>query len=131
MPSSWWDHQYSHKEKKYSCTVCDRKFNYKSGIQLHKTVHLKQRLFKCFTGSCMNACKWRQDLHRHIQWHIEVIHHCKLCKYTSSEERIVRRHQVVHKDMYKYYCARYPMCPFKSKYYTSNQWHLVWCQFQD
>ena len=103
---------------KFSCTVCDCKFVYKSGAQVNQCIHLKQRLFKCFAGSCKAAYKWRQDLHHHIQRHIEVVHRCKLCEYSSPKERVVQWHQVVHKLDYKYYCTIYPQCPFKSKYYT-------------
>ena len=45
MPCSWRDHKASHKDKQYACTVCDQKFSYKSSIQIHRQVHLKQKLF--------------------------------------------------------------------------------------
>ena len=50
-PSSCCDHKYSHWERKYTCTVCDKRFAFKSGMQIHHRIHLKQKLFKCFAGS--------------------------------------------------------------------------------
>ena len=97
MPSSWRDHKASHKDKQYVCTVCDQKFVYKSGVQIHRQVHLKQKLYKCFVGLCKATYKFRQDLHRHIQRHLEGVHRCRLCKYSSSEKWMVHHHQVVHK----------------------------------
>ena len=128
MPSSCRDHCYSHIECRYECTVCKQKFVFKSSIQLHRRVHLKQKLFKCFAGNCKHSYKWRQDLHHHIQRHIQTVHRCDKCENSSPEDHMVRRHQVVHCNVYKYFCPRYLACPFKSKYYTSNQRHLVRCK---
>ena len=129
-PNSYRDHKYSHQERKYTCTVCDKCFVFKSGAQIHCCVHLKQKLFKCFAGSCTASYKWHQDLHCHIQGHLSVVHRCKLCKYSMSEKCMIHQHQVVHSPHYKYYCTKNPECLFRSKYYTSNAHHQYRCKFQ-
>ena len=127
-PSSLRDH-HAHHEAMHKCPNCDQKFVYRSAVQFHHFLHLKHKLFKCFAGNCTAAYKWRQDLHRHIQLHLQIVHRCKLCEYSSSELRLVRRHQRVHMEVYKYYCINYPQCPFKTKYWTSNHRHKSNCKF--
>ena len=101
-PSSLKDHRAYHWDATYQCPNCDQKFVYRSGLQFHCYLHLKQKLFKCFAGNCTAAYKWRQDLYRHIQRHLQIVHRCKLCEYSSSGIRLVRRHQRVHREVYKY-----------------------------
>ena len=128
-PSSLRDHRTHHRAATHRCPNCALMFVYKSAMQLHRIVHSKHKLFKCFAGNCNASYKWRQDLHRHIQRHLQIVHRCRLCEYSSSEARLVRRHQRVHKDVYKYYCMNYPQCPFKTKYWTSNHRHKFNCKY--
>ena len=128
-PSSLQDHRAYHRAATHQCPNCAQMFVYKSAMQLHRIVHLKHKLFKCFAGNCNASYKWRQDLHRHIQHHLQIVHRCRLCEYSSSEARLVRRHQRVHNDVYKYYCMNYPQCSFKTKYWTSNHRHKFNCKY--
>ena len=128
-PSSLRDHRAHHRAATHQCPNCAKMFVYKSAMQLHRIVHLKHKLFKCFAGNCNASYKWRQDLHRHIQRHLQIVHRCRLCEYSSSEARLVRRHQRVHNEVYKYYCMNYPQCPFKTKYWTSNHRHKFNCKY--
>ena len=128
-PSSLRDHRAHHHEATHQCPNSAQMFVYKSAVQLHRFVHLKHKLFKCFAGNCTASYKWRQNLHQHIQRHLQIVHRCKRCEYSSSEIRLVRRHQRVHKEVYKYYCTNYPQCPFKTKYWTSNHRHKFNCKY--
>ena len=128
-PSSLRDHRAYHCAATHQCPNCAQMFVYKSAMQLHQIVHLKHKLFKCFAGNCNASYKWRQDLHRHIQCHLQIVHRCRLCEYSSSEARLVKRHQRVHNEVYKYYCKNYPQCPFKTKYWTSNHRHKFNCKY--
>ena len=62
-PSSLRDHRAYHREATHQCPNCAQMFVYKSAVQLHRFVHLKHKLFKCFAGNCTVSYKWRQDLH--------------------------------------------------------------------
>ena len=128
-PSSLKDHKAYHRNATYQCSTCNQKFVYKSSLQLHRYLHLKHKLFRCFAGNCKVAYKWRQDLHRHIQHQLQVVHRCRLCEYSSSEIHLVRKHQRIHKDEYKYYCTNYLRCPFKMKYWTSIDTHKYTCKY--
>ena len=62
-PSSLRDHRAHHREATDQCPNCAQMFVYKSAVQLHRFVHLKHKLFKCFARNCTASYKWRQDLH--------------------------------------------------------------------
>ena len=65
------------------------KFPYHSVLRIHKEVHSKLRLYYCFSGGCNKTYKWQQDLHRHVQKHLQR-------KY--QEKRMLPQHMVKHSD---------------------------------
>ena len=118
--SSYRDDIYSHHETQYKCQQCDCNFPFLSSVKNHQRVHLKQKLFKCFAGGCKSAFKHPQDLHRHIAKHIEKRYTCNKCGHFTYQRRLLKWHQVVHQQKYKYKCG---ICLFKSKYKWSLDCH--------
>ena len=78
-PSSYKAHLYSHHENQFKCKTCNKIFPFLSGVANHKRAHLKQKLFKCFAGSCHHAFKHPQDLHPHIGMHFNTCFTCDEC----------------------------------------------------
>ena len=69
-PSFLRDHGYVHSDLRYKCEKCDKISAFKSHYRIHQHTHLRSKLHKCFAGSCGWEYKWPQDLHRHIQVHL-------------------------------------------------------------
>ena len=118
--SSFRDHKYMHHDNQYKCMQCNRSFPFLSGVKNHKRAHLRQRLFKCFTGRCKHAFKHPQDLHRHIGLHFGKQFKCDKCDHSTYQARLLQRHQVVYKSVQKYSCG---ICNFKTKYHWSLDHH--------
>ena len=52
----------THAPHKFTCPACQKTFSCESRVRLHRRVHSKSKLFKCFSGSCKNMYKWPKDL---------------------------------------------------------------------
>ena len=124
-PSSFRDHNYSHCPTQFKCHQCQCTFPFKSGISNHRRTHLNQHLFKCFLGGCHKAYKHPQDLHKHVQTHINATFTCSNCGHTMHKKLPLKRHEVVHRDVYKFTCS---YCEFKTKYAWSMTRHEKTCK---
>ena len=114
-PSSLRAHRNTHMPNKFTCECCGKQYPFRSAFQIHRRVHSKQRIFQCFAGGCMKTYKWPQDLHQHVQKHLNRKYPCPKCDYVTNEKRLLSRHMLKHSDKYKYSC---PCCDYKGKYYT-------------
>ena len=96
------DHRYVHRYSPFKCLQCQRTFPFKSGVNNHRRAHLSQKLFKCFAGRCQKAYKHPQDLHRHVKSHLRAAFWCSKCGHLTYQKRLLKWHEVTHKDEYKY-----------------------------
>ena len=115
IQSSFRVHQNVHVPNKFICESCGKLFPFNSALCIHKRVHSNQRKFHCFARGCKKTYKWPQDLHQHVQKHLNRRYPCPDCDYVTKEKRLLPRHMVKHSDTYKYAC---PHCKYKGRYYT-------------
>ena len=72
-------------------------------------------------GSSFKAIvHWYALENRHIAKHIEKHYTCNKCGHSTYQKRLLKWHQVVHQQKYKYKCG---ICLFKSKYKWSLDCH--------
>ena len=81
----------------------------------------------CLSASLENV-ENPQDLHRHVKTHLKPSYHCTKCGHVTFQKRLLKRHQVTHKDEYKYVCT---YCTFKTKYAWSMVRHDKTCKGQN
>ena len=115
---------YIHSTKCYKCQIYAKVFTFKSTYQVHRRTHLTAKLYKCFVGGCDREYKWAQDLHHHVQCHLQLVYGCNICNYTSHEKQRVRRCRIKHEDVILYKCDS---CDFGCKYYTQWSRHSAKC----
>ena len=120
-------HRSAHTEKKHKCDTCRKAFPFKSGLRQHLQKHMKQVRHHCFSGNCKHSYKWASDLNRHVCTHLNKVHRCTECAYTTRENWLFKCHQVKHQDEYRYHCGH---CSFKTKWPTPYTRHLVTCKRQ-
>ena len=124
-PSSYKDNKYSHCPNQFKCHQCQLTFPFKSDVSNHRRAHMNQHLFKCFSGGCRKAYKHPQDLHRHIQTHMNITFTCNKCGHTTHQKRLLKCNEVIHQNVYKCTCA---YCDFKTKYAWSMMRHEKTCK---
>lgn len=56
---------------KFQCPHCNKRFNWKSNLNVHLHIHDKsrQRVFKCTVGDCKKSFFDNQHLKQHMQTH--------------------------------------------------------------
>jgi KRAB domain-containing zinc finger protein len=81
-------------ERKYDCSMCDKKFGKKSGLDRHiLTVHEKQRNFAC--SLCDKAFGEKAQLQKHTKTHSTFCKHC--CEnFNNIQEHFTMHHQDKH-----------------------------------
>ena len=99
-PSLHWAHCNNHALHKHTCQVCKKTFACLSGLNQHKCVHTRSKLYCCFLGSCKKAYKWPQDLTHHVQCHILKKWPCKQCDKIFLEEHLLKWHLYKHLEIY-------------------------------
>ena len=124
MPSFLRDYRYVHQDTHYVCEKCNKCFMFKSKYCIHRRMHLCSRIYKCFVGSCGKEYKWPQDLHRHIQVHLNWQYGCTVCNYTNPQRYLLKRHLQKHSEATYYKCDD---CIFECKYYTQLSRHTKKC----
>ena len=105
-PSAYWYHKYKHQQLMHKYTHCDKCFVFRSKLQQHRRVHIKQRLYKCFFGGCTKSYKHPQDLSRHANIHLSKRFECPICNYSSDQKRLLKRHSAVHQTTPRYNCKK-------------------------
>ena len=125
IPSAHRAHRNAHTEKKHKCETCNKSFLFKSGLRQHMQKLAKLNRHHCFAGNCKKSYKWATDLNRHVHTHLDTVHTCDNCTYTTKEAHLLKWHQVKHSDVYCYKCK---FCNFKTKWPTPYSRHLTTCR---
>ena len=97
-------HMYSHGSLAHKCDKCAKMFVYKSKLRQHCHSHLRQRLYQCCYGKCQQEYRHPQDLARHTLTHTQKTFECDLCEKTFKQKRLLRRHEAIHSNTYRYFC---------------------------
>ena len=105
-PNRFADHKYYHQDARYKCGRCNKSFCFNSGLQLHKNMHRRNKVYKCFAKNCEHSYKWPQDLLRHVKTHRKIRLCCEYCDYISKDIRLLRQHKQTHLDIKKYDCRK-------------------------
>ena len=105
-PNRFADHKYYHQEARYKCGRCNKSFHFNSGLQLHKNLHRRNKVYRCFAKNCDHSYKWPQDLLRHVKVHRKIRLCCEYCNYISYDRRLLRQHKQKHQDIKKYACRK-------------------------
>ena len=105
-PNSLQLHQYSHKAKTYSCNVCNDSFVHINKLKQHQRKHCKQKVYKCFHGSCTKKYKHPQDLRHHVESHLKTTYECDLFDKCFKEKRLLKHHLAIHQKIPAYSCDK-------------------------
>ena len=103
--------------KKYSCTVCSKKFENKTKCNQHSYTHIGLKPFKC------NYCDFRMSAKGNLRNHMRTCQYkpneenkellyCKLCDYSSVSKINLAQHQKVHQEP----SLQCDLCNYKAKY---------------
>ena len=103
-PSTLTWHLYSHKDLKFSCDFCHKKFAFESDHDTHHISHRKIKTFFCNKPKYGKSFVFEGDLTKHVKTHRKKPLKCKLCDYTSKDQRNLKAHQRVHSNLLPYIC---------------------------
>ena len=68
-PISLRRHEYSHREKRFTCSTCSESFNFKSELNTHSIQHQHRAKHLCAFPNCGKLFKNKSDLSRHGKEH--------------------------------------------------------------
>ena len=108
-------HAYTHKELKYACPKCDKKFPFSSDRDVHMVSHDTEKKHVCAT--CNKDFFMKSDLTKHEKTHLQILWKCNQCEYSSTDERNLKAHQRTHSNLMPYMCSK---CLSLFKFHT--QW---------
>ena len=114
-PSSLKRHAYTHKELKYACPHCGKKFPFSSDRDVHAIKHETVKQFVC--KKCKKDFFVKSDLIKHEKMHLKLVWKCTHCEYTTNDERNLKAHQCHHSNLMPYMCSN---CLALFRYHT--QW---------
>ena len=103
-PSTLTRHMFIHRELRYKCDHCPKKFAFKSDRDTHHISHRKIKTFMCNSAKCGKTFFFEGDLTKHVKTHREIKWRCKYCKYWSNDERNLKAHQRLHSNLKPYLC---------------------------
>ena len=118
-PSTLERHSYKHKSLKYTCKVCGKGFPFVSNRDSHELSHSTDKNFKC--ADCDKAYISKGDLVKHEKTHEKKTWNCRLCEYTSFDERNLKAHMRKHSKLKPYICN---ICLKLFKYHTQWKRHF-------
>ena len=85
-------HMYSHRELKFICEFCGKKFPFESRLEQHSIVHINKQ-HQCPVKRCSKEFKGIGDLNRHIDTHKKGVWHCcEFCSYKNKDKRNTDSH---------------------------------------
>ena len=113
-------HEYSHKEKKFQCSMCQESFNFNSELKTHLIQH--QRLQSTYVlfpiaGNCLK----KSDLSRHAKEHTSKAIQCPDCAYSAKDQHNFESHRCKHSRIECYFC---PYCNKGFIFNTQKRRHM-------
>ena len=98
-------HEYEHKSRPYSCTVCGEDFPFESQLATHELSHSDRRKYACSISECGKRFKNLGDRNRHIKEHTNPWLRCPDCpKYKTKSKRDLESHRSKHSKIERYFC---------------------------
>ena len=108
------------KTKTFSCSVCQKKFEFKSKLKEHEFVHTSARVHKCH--QCSAAFKTQLSLKGHIKTHTgEYNYFCQFCEKGFYAPRDVKDHENTHTGQKPYKCE---LCDYRCARKTNIGIHM-------
>ena len=92
-------HRYVHNTThQFKCHICNKICGFKSDLDMHMTVHIKEKMWPCPHDDCNREFKRKSDLTAHEVTHTGEDFICEFagCHYKNKDPRLVKRHQRVH-----------------------------------
>lgn len=116
-------HQKTHENSFFDCpeTDCNKKFKRKSSLRKHLYFHRGKFKYACDDCGESFVDKVKFEIHaasKHQR--VQRTFKCQLCTKNFTSADYLKRHQVTHKDEFKYSCK---ICNQKFKWLTSLQTH--------
>ena len=100
-------HTYKHKERPYSCTVCDESFAFNSELTQHSLRHKDRGAFFCMANGCGREFVRQGDLNAHVVEHTGPVLRCTMdvtCTYSSRNPCLFKAHENTHTRAKQYPC---------------------------
>ena len=89
MVSNLDKHQRMHKNRKFSCDVCDYKTNVSASLKKHKLTHSRTECSICHRSVA--------SLKEHLkEVHGDKQHSCDTCSYSTRSLQTLERHKLTH-----------------------------------
>jgi KRAB domain-containing zinc finger protein len=119
------EHEKTHENSFFECPEegCNKQFKRKSSLRKHLYFHKGKFKYSCKDCSETFVDRVKYEIHvasKHKK--IERVFECPECKKTFSSSDYLRKHQITHKDEFKYACKT---CDQKFKWLTSLQSHVL------
>ena len=115
-------HSYVHKELKFNCEHCGRRFPFESRLEQHLMTHINTHL-SWPKKSCPKTFKSVGDVNRHVKVHAKGgWYQCTYCDYKNKDKRNTESHMRTHtkEEDGKYVCDK---CGKHMRYSTQFRRH--------
>ena len=106
-PISLRRHEYTHKEKKFQCSMCPESFNFNSELKTRLIQHQRRAKHLCAFPNCVKLFKNKPDLTHHAKEHTSKAIQCPDCEYSAKDQRNFESHRRKHSRIECYFC---PYC---------------------
>ena len=121
-PSALYHHHYRHKDLHYACSKCGKQFPFSSNRDNHEISHHKVKMHHFIHPGCNKSYLRKGEFTAHTLTHKKgCVYRCRLCKYTSPDQRNLKAHMRVHSKLKRYLC---PHCSQLFHYDTQLRRHL-------
>ena len=105
-PSALHQHRYKHKDLRYACSKFGKSFPFSSDLDNHEISHRKVKMHHCIHPGCDKSYLRKGELTAHALMHKKGrLYRCRLCKYTSPDQRNLKAHMRVHSNLKRYLCT--------------------------
>ena len=104
-PISLRRHEYSHRERRFTCSTCSESFNFRSELNTHLIQHQRRSRHLCAFPKCGRLFKNKSDLSRHGKEHTTTAIQCPDCDYSSKDQRNFNSHRRSHSKIKLYFCS--------------------------
>ena len=120
-PNALTRHMYIHKNPKFKCDYCPKRFAFESDRDTHHIKHRNIKSFVCGNAKCDKSFFFEGDLVKHAKVHDKKKWKCKFCPYWNRDERNLKAHQRVHSNLKPYSCTK---CLTLFRFHTQLKRHL-------